>query len=740
MKIVGQKEKISSNLAEEYIMLVAKFGDNIVNKPQHKFYHAKDWKIKETIYSLNYDYRKIKEKCRYPYQEPIPFIHNLITAGGIWQVSGGKLSLKNEQTGTEEEILKEDGIASLNNYATSYEKAHKSLIKISEDQQYDEILSLVIYGVISIEAFISYLVDDFNKHNPTNLLKDSKASKISFDDKIDKWIPLITQGRRFDKSSKIWKDFKYIQNIRDSYIHPKHIKFSFSISEIVDILKKFKNGISGFLIELHKMKNNILIPTTIIRDFYTPDFYIKEVNESEKQSELLYKKLPTKIINCSIKNEENPYFIIKDVQEKLKTQVSDIPELIKKTKRAILLFSDYLIAHEILLTLYFKLNDYDNIIKSSKKLFELDNINELALYCTGIAHYKKNSYGNALTFFLRICDKSKTLDSKTHVEIKDYITNCFNEILKTPYWGNNNHSYSENFSKIVEKIENIYKLKILMVINPYKDTIEINGLTINNYILILSNKLCSEEQISSLLIKYLSKVEDLSLLSIYPNTGKIPELVQGQTDALINHCQYNKLIHKYGLENKIYKDFEEFNKLMGNEIGILNSDIARVFILLSLIINNNDIYTKKIDKIKTKYKYSLEIARKLEPYAREMSNEELKLRLRRRSIINFFQTLTLHFVNKEDINLANLIMVKPVFNSLELSQTANSVFEFQDKILINKTLGVTLSGIKLKEDNQLIQSGVWKDNEKSLIKESIEKNSVFEFLKITRIPYFIENE
>lgn len=739
MKIVGQKEKISSNLAEEYIMLVAKFGDNIVNKPQHKFYHEKDWKIKETIYSLNYDYRKIKEKCRYPYQEPIPFIHNLITAGGIWQVSGGKLSLKNEQTGTEEEILKEDGIASLNNYATSYEKAHKSLIKISEDQQYDEILSLVIYGVISIEAFISYLVDDYNKHNPYNLLKDSKKSKISFNDKIDQWIPIIMQGRHFDKSSKFWKDFKYIQDIRDSYIHPKQIKFSFSISEIVDILNSFKNGISGFLIELHKMKNNILIPTTIIRDFYTPDFYVKEVNESEKQCEPLYKKLPPKIINCSIKNEENPYFIIKDVQEKLKKQAFNIQELIKKTKKAILIFSDYQIAHEILITLYFKLNDFDKVIKSSKTLFKLDNNNELALYCTGIAHYKKNSYGNALTFFLRICDKSKTLDSKTHVEIKDYINNCFNEIIKTPYWGKSNHSYSENFSKIVEKIENIYKLKILLVINPYKDTIEINGLSINNFILVLSNQLCSEEQIESLLIKYLSKNKDICLLSIYPNTGKIPELVIGQTEALLNHTQYNKLIDEYGLENKKYNNFEEFNKMMGHEIGILNSDIARVFILLSLIINNDDIYTKKLDKIKTRYSYTFEIVKKLEPNAREIINEELKLRQRRKNIIKFFQTLTFHFIDNNSINLANLIMVKPVFNSTELSLSANSVFDFQEKMLINKTLGVTLSGIKLKDDNQLIQSGIWDENQKTIIRKSLECNSLLEFLKKLSIPYLLEN-
>ena len=739
MKVVAQQKKISQEAAEEYIMLIAKFGDNIMNSSQSNFLRAKDWKIKEIIYSRNCDYRKIKERCRYPYQEPIPFMHNLMTAGGLWHVSGGSLSITNALTGVSEEILSEDGVASLNNCATYYETAHNSLIKISEEQKYDEINNLVIYGVASIEAFVNYLAVDYNKLNPPNSLKDSKQVKISFEEKIDQWIPIIIPGRRFDKGTKVWTDFEYIQSIRDNCIHPKTTTNAQSITEIVRILNCFKNGISGFLIELHKMKNNIHIPTTIIRDFYTPIFYVNEIDSTERQKEPYYKTLKPIFEECSMVDKYNPFFIIKNVQENIGNRASQVQDLIHKTKEALLIFPDYLLAYEILLLLYAKIDDCNNVIKYSKALFKLDEYNEVAIYYSGMAYYHMNSYGNAVTNLLRICDKSTNLDNKMHKQIKDTISKCFEEVSKIPYWGKIAHSYSDNFSRIVDKVEKENKQKILLLINSYNDPIGLTGSIIENYIVIQANQICSENKIELLLIKYLINHKYRELLRYYPNTGKISELVVGQTNELFELVQYKKLIEDFNLDDKKYNDYSDFSKRMGKETGILNSDIARVFILLSLLVSNDAIYIENLERIRSKYSSVFKIVKKLEPLANDIINPKISLRHRRERIIHFFEILTTNFIDRTNDDLSKLIMVTPVFNSAELLQPASSVFKLHEDMIINNILGVTLSGIKLSVDCQVIQSGIWNEKEKDVIRNSIAKCNVKEFLENLGFLYYFEH-
>lgn len=52
--------------------------------------------------------------------------------------------------------------------------------------------------------------------NKKDILIDNKQNKVSFENKIDDWIPIIT-GKKFDKSDKEWESFLKLKKFRDDY-------------------------------------------------------------------------------------------------------------------------------------------------------------------------------------------------------------------------------------------------------------------------------------------------------------------------------------------------------------------------------------------------------------------------------------------------------------------------------------------------------------------------------------------
>lgn len=108
---------------------------------------------------------------------------------------------------------------------------------------------------------------------------DSKANKISFEDKIDTWISLMTNGIKFNKGIKYWEHFKRLQQIRDNLsIHAKSSGYSISYGDLASIINLFKTGIAGVLIQLHELFGE-RIPGAIIRGYYAPDVELVKISE-----------------------------------------------------------------------------------------------------------------------------------------------------------------------------------------------------------------------------------------------------------------------------------------------------------------------------------------------------------------------------------------------------------------------------------------------------------------------------
>ena len=127
------------------------------------------------------------------------------------------MSLSQFDPVTGEQITKAEGPGTYTPFAywAAYELAHEALERAISGMSYREFLAAFVHGVSAIESFIATQVHKWNQTHPDNMLIDSKAAKISFDDKIDKWIPLMIGGKKLDKSGHRWQAFKRLQSIRD---------------------------------------------------------------------------------------------------------------------------------------------------------------------------------------------------------------------------------------------------------------------------------------------------------------------------------------------------------------------------------------------------------------------------------------------------------------------------------------------------------------------------------------------
>lgn len=208
-----------------------------------------------------------------------PSFENLL--GGTWQINSGGGSVSYVDETGEEIVLASDGEAgwfTVPGYLGLFEQAVEDFGRCVRSMKYGDFLCCVSNGVASIEAYIEQKSRVHNKHNPSNQLIDDKQDKVSRDDKIDKWIPIITGGTKLNKGNQRWEHYKKLRTIRDQ--HQAHLKASALGSDYRKLAKSlnlFRTGIAGMLLELHVLFGDRNVPATIIRHAYLPDVeYVAE--------------------------------------------------------------------------------------------------------------------------------------------------------------------------------------------------------------------------------------------------------------------------------------------------------------------------------------------------------------------------------------------------------------------------------------------------------------------------------
>ncbi len=275
------KDKRSKNQARKLILTMAKYGDH---EHQLRCDLSNEEGVKE-FYRLNgYNFEVEVEKARkwwahLPAMVPIFDVRRM----NSFTLGGAPGSVTGIKAGGDDFLVKfegETGHVVMSEYLDIFENAVEELVRSVERTRYRTFLTGISEGIASIEGYISYQAD----HRGGQQFRDSKQQKVSFEDKIDKWIPQIT-GRKLDKSGVNWNHHTQLRNIRDDFqAHPKTHLYGITYSEICRRMNLFRTGIAGLLFDLH-MTFNDLVPAQVIHGCFLPEIrYVIEPEYSQAES------------------------------------------------------------------------------------------------------------------------------------------------------------------------------------------------------------------------------------------------------------------------------------------------------------------------------------------------------------------------------------------------------------------------------------------------------------------------
>jgi len=265
------RPKISRRNAKKMIVAFARYGNHY-----HDVQFKSDADVERGFSARGIDFEQLAERCRDP-QENVPFFENLI-GYTVAPVGGATVSRVDLSTGETDLETRSPGKLVLYDYWATFDTAVKALQRAVFEASYSELQSAIVQGIASIEGYINYRAEVWNKRHSEDQLLDSKQDKVSFDDKIDNWLPKMTGGKRLYKGDQEWSHFRTLREIRDHQaIHPKMSGHSISFAELAEKINLFRTGIAGLLIRLHVLFNE-KVPRVIIRAAYAPDVEVVTVN------------------------------------------------------------------------------------------------------------------------------------------------------------------------------------------------------------------------------------------------------------------------------------------------------------------------------------------------------------------------------------------------------------------------------------------------------------------------------
>jgi len=258
-------ERISRPQARRLIQIMAKHGNHY-----YEGQFSTDEEIKRFLAASGVDYVEMIEKCRI-FTNPISKFENFISSTAH-SVGGASLSIVDNATGQTVAATDGPGIIAYSSYWALFEEAYAQFnATLTGVSPMTSFLTCTSTGIAAVEAYIQHRAIIYNETKPQTPLIDSKNSKVSFDDKINLWIPIMTGGAKLDKSDKLWISFKVLQGYRDnSAIHVKSPVLSISYTELANGLNHFRYGIAGLLVRLHILFAE-RIPAKIIRCSFLPD-------------------------------------------------------------------------------------------------------------------------------------------------------------------------------------------------------------------------------------------------------------------------------------------------------------------------------------------------------------------------------------------------------------------------------------------------------------------------------------
>lgn len=143
----------------------------------------------------------IVEEAR-EFSKPVPNFENLV--GSTWRSSaGGTQSVIDIETEGEYATVRGPGTLAMSTYWQDAELAWEALERAVERCSFGDLLTALTLGVASVENYVNYRAQRWNFSHAQQVLEDSKAKKVSFESKVEDWIPVMT-GKALDRSGREW--------------------------------------------------------------------------------------------------------------------------------------------------------------------------------------------------------------------------------------------------------------------------------------------------------------------------------------------------------------------------------------------------------------------------------------------------------------------------------------------------------------------------------------------------------
>ncbi len=251
---------------------------------QHSNHYRGDLSTTQQLESYLAQYgwtlKDLVEECR-DKEDSLPFLENLIPSGSTVYAGVGTVTYTDSE-GNEVarfEGEEESGTLAMATDWAFLEKAADDVERALDKMSYVEFLSSVANGVASVEAYIFQKAYQYNIRNPGNELEDTKQKKVSFEDKIDKWIPIMTGGTKLNKGGKNWAHFLRLKQVRDTqHAHTKTPALNITFRELCTQLNLFRTGIAGLLLDLHRLFGDT-VPSIMVKYAFHPEIKLVTVAE-----------------------------------------------------------------------------------------------------------------------------------------------------------------------------------------------------------------------------------------------------------------------------------------------------------------------------------------------------------------------------------------------------------------------------------------------------------------------------
>jgi hypothetical protein len=258
------KDKISRRSSQSMIMDMVRYSIY-----PYDIGHGTDADIKRLIAQKGNDFNAVVEHCR-TFTNIVPNLENMASSTVTVSSSPGAPPFTVHFGESVAEITGPTEMVT-HVYRGHFESAIKARDKAVQEHSFIQYQQAIVLGVSSIEAYLKRHILKWNEQNPDKMLIDDVQHKVPFDDKITDWIPLLTNGKIFDKSTFVWNDFITLRTIRDdAAIHSKTPGFSIQYTDLAILINKFRSGIAEFLFQLHLLFNE-KVHDPIIRARYAPD-------------------------------------------------------------------------------------------------------------------------------------------------------------------------------------------------------------------------------------------------------------------------------------------------------------------------------------------------------------------------------------------------------------------------------------------------------------------------------------